>query len=213
MGLALLLPARDTKADYTTGLPKVPSQSYHATNSVAYNTQQGPYHIGSFFDVFTELSIQPPPAPGTSRTDSFFDVFTELALTPPVGPPITATPGSAETIHITAHSPGSPQLYDTEMLQMDLSGGGLPAGVMIRESPTLASTGGSSITDLGGGQFHISSFFDIFTELTIDGGQTWVPADGPLHVDGTPEPGALVLCSLGVAFVAMRRRRAGQGTR
>ena len=68
--------------------------------------------------------------------------------------------------------PGVPWLFQTEMLQLDISGGGLPTGVMIRESPTLASTGATSISDLGGGQFQIDSFFDVFAELSIDGGTT-----------------------------------------
>ena len=52
-------------------------------------------------------------------------------------------------------------VFNTEMLALNLSGG----GVMLRESPTLASTGVTSITDVGGGNFQIDSFFDIFTEL------------------------------------------------
>jgi hypothetical protein len=63
-----------------------------------------------------------------------------------------------------------------------LSGGSLPPGMMIRESPTLASTGQTTITDLGGGQFRIDSFFDVFTELSLDGGQSWSPSNSSQHV-------------------------------
>lgn len=98
--------------------------------------------------------------------------------------------------------------FDTEMLSMSLSGFGL----MIRESPTLASLGQTGIEDLGGGQFRVSSFFDVFTELSIDGGQSWMPSDGAARVTLVPEPGTLALAGLGAAMLAGWRRR-GLGTR
>jgi len=59
--------------------------------------------------------------------------------------------------------------------------------------------------------FHIDSFFDVFTELSIDGGASWIPSTASTHVDlaPLPEPGSLTL--LGVAalgLMARRRRRA-----
>src|SRR2546422_272018 len=76
---------------------------------------------------------------------------------------------------------GSTRYYNTEMLQLDITGGGLGT-IMIRESPTLASTGGTNITDLGGGMFQINSFFDIFTEISVDGGNTWTQdSNEPMH--------------------------------
>jgi len=73
---------------------------------------------------------------------------------------------------------GSTRYFDTEMLQLDISGGTLPAGVRIRESPTIASLGKTDISPFGGG-FAIDSFFDVFTELSLDGGQQWVPSQSP----------------------------------
>ncbi len=54
--------------------------------------------------------------------------------------------------------------FDTEMLSMNLTGTVLGMPVEIRVSPTLASTGQTSITDIGGGLYQIHSFFDVFTE-------------------------------------------------
>lgn len=68
---------------------------------------------------------------------------------------------------------GSDQYFDTEMLQLDLSGGTLPSSVMLRESPSKASLGRTSIRAIPTGGFEVSSFFDIFTELSVDGGSTW----------------------------------------
>jgi hypothetical protein len=106
-------------------------------------------------------------------------------------------------------------IFDVEMLSMNLVGG--PGPFMIRESPTRASTGKTSITDIGGGMYHIDSFFDVFTELSLDGGATWMPSnmgsDGQSHptrvyLGGIPEPASAVLLALGMlGFAAMARRR------
>ena len=100
--------------------------------------------------------------------------------------------------------------FQTEMLQLNLSGGGLPPGVMIRESPTLQSTGQTTTTNIGGGQFQIDSFFDVFTELTLDGGATWMPStsgSGHIALQGVPEPANVSLLVLGLLSVAGRRCR------
>lgn len=95
--------------------------------------------------------------------------------------------------------------FSTEMTQLDLQGG----GIMIRESPTLTSTGATQITDNGNGTFHINSFFDIFTELSLDGGATWTPSTGSTHVDlVVPEPGSLFLFGAGALALVWRRRKA-----
>lgn len=125
----------------------------------------GQYHIDSFFDVFTELSVDGTPF----IIDSFFDVFTKLTVE---GGGTDQTTGS----------------WDAEIVSMSLSGdvGGIP--IIIRENPGIASTGQTTITDLGGGLYHIDSFFDVFTELSVDGGETWSPSTGPIRMQVAPEP-------------------------
>jgi len=79
-------------------------------------------------------------------------------------------------------------------------------GIMIRESPTRCSGGQTTVTDLGGGGgYMIDSFFDIFTEISTDGGQNWVESVGAVRMEGLPEPGTLVLLILG--SLALLRRR------
>jgi hypothetical protein len=102
--------------------------------------------------------------------------------------------------------------FDTEMLAMTMTGTSPLGPFMIRESPTLRSTGQTSIQALPGGNFRIDSFFDVFTELSIDGGATWMPDNtGPVRVELVPEPGTMTLLGLGAAVLAglgWRRRRA-----
>ncbi len=79
---------------------------------------------------------------------------------------------------------GSTRMYTSELLQLDVSGGTLPAGVEIRESPTKRSLGLVVSTDINSGHYDLSSFFDVFTELTTDSGQNWQPSTAsPARMD------------------------------
>ena len=80
--------------------------------------------------------------------------------------------------------------FQTEMLALDLVGVSPGGPFMIRESPTLASLGQTTITDIGGGLYKIDSFFDVFTELSIDNGHTWMPSH---DAAGAPLAGHMVL--------------------
>jgi len=67
--------------------------------------------------------------------------------------------------------------FDAEIVTMELSGEIPGVGpILIRENSYLSSTGQTQITDIGSGLYHIDSFFDVFTELSVDGGNTWTPA-------------------------------------
>jgi hypothetical protein len=85
---------------------------------------------------------------------------------------------------------------------------------MIRESPTRPSLGKTSITDIGppgsdpnpDNGYHIDSFFDVFTELSVDGGQTWIPKAGSrgtrVNLGGVPEPASIVFVALALISAA-----------
>lgn len=136
---------------------------------------------------------EPPPAPGASKTHSFGSLV-QMEVSMDGGNTYNPVSAPAQvTVMLRSTTPGT---YDTEMLQLDISGGGLPPGVMIRESPTRASTGRTTVRQNGGGAgggggsggYMIGSFFDVFTELTVDGGMNWGPADQPAHVEVQRDP-------------------------
>src|SRR5262249_4837746 len=85
-----------------------------------------------------------------------------------------------------------------------LSGGTLPGGVMVRESPTKASLGRTSVRTTAS-DYRIGSFFDVFTELSTDGGVTWSPSitqPGTMGLSGnTPTP-IIVNCSSNIEGTA-----------
>ena len=111
------------------------------------------------------------------------------------------------TVRVQAYTSGMTGTFATEIISMSLSGdvGGMP--VEVRESPNLPSMGQTTITDLGGGLWEIDSFFDVFTELSVNGGPFMGDLTGPARMTLTPEPGTLALLGLGALGVVRRRRR------
>jgi hypothetical protein len=138
-----------------------------------------------------------PPALGSSQLETFsskvdFDLSTDGGLN---FNPVSATANM--TVNVThSQDANGYSFYTNEMLHLDLTG----PGFMLRESPTLASTGQTTTRPISAG-FMISSFFDIFTEASTDNGLSWTPASGSHHVElrndprsvtGIPEPTPLL---------------------
>jgi hypothetical protein len=142
------------------------------------------------------LATFQPPAPRTTNTHSFGSLVTfQLSMGP--GLPFQSMSANADCTVSVRNSgfQGSEQVYQTEMLALNLSGGSLPQGVMIRESPSKASLGETRFAASSDGN-RVSSFFDIFTEVSLDGGNTWVASDSPgymeLHIDPGVPPTTIV---------------------
>jgi hypothetical protein len=163
---------------------------------------------------FTQ-SFAPPP-PGGSDTHTFGSAVTGLFS---IDGGLTYQSFSASgltTVRIDSGvDSGNIRNFNTEMLQLDISGGTLPAGLMLRESPTLASTGLTSVADFGDGTYGIDSFFDVYPELSLDGGINWFPdLTPPAHMTLSPEPSSFALLGLGASLaVAANIRRARQSRR
>ena len=130
-----------------------------------------------------EITLNWTP-PGTLQSA---DVVTGpyVDLDPAPTPPFHITPSRLITQQYYRLRLGQPPFtfYDTELVQLDIQGGTLPGPMRLRESPTLASTGKTAIQPTPSGGYIISSFFDVFTEISLDNGQTWSqPTNGPAHM-------------------------------
>ena len=139
--------------------------------------------------MFTSCDPPPPAGSGATTVHSFGSTVRATATS--AGGTIMQIQAPAQvTVRMTDAGPNGSggEMYQTEMLQLDIQNGSLPPGVMIRESPTLQSTGQTNIKPNGSG-FQIDSFFDIFTELSVDGGATWVAS--------TTGPGRMTLTTPG----------------
>jgi len=129
----------------------------------------------------------PPPPPGVMETHSFGSQVSFQLSTDGGRTFIQQSAMAQATVSLRA-DPTAPDLFDTEMTQLDITGGTLPAVMRIRESPTRASTGQTQVQPVPGG-FMVSSFFDVFTEISLDGGQTWLPSDQPAPLELHTDPG------------------------
>jgi len=96
--------------------------------------------------------------------------------------------------------------FNSQITFLDFTGAfaGHTAAALL--NPLNASVGVTSVTRLNENQFRIDSFFDVFAELSIDGGP-FIP--GPVrHADLVPEPGTFIPGLLAVAgFAAYWKRR------
>lgn len=91
----------------------------------------------------------------------------------------------AESITLASAS-GAMLTFDTELVTFELQGTGMPAGIMVRESPRLPSTGTTTVTSLSGGQSRVETSYDVWLDISLDGGGTWSSADEAVRM--TLEP-------------------------
>ena len=131
-----------------------------------------------------------PPAFGDPPVTHVFTSLAEFEISYDGGvtfSEVTAEVSNKIQITCTGSAFGE-NTYDIQLITMNISGGGLLAGVSIRESPALTSMGGATMRMVTGGGYRISSFFDIFTEISIDGGVTWTPSASSGYVELYADP-------------------------
>lgn len=174
---------------------------YTITTPISYFS--GLVVFGGFKVTSFSTNVLPPASiPGTSINISYSATVTMSNLLNQYASPLTAT----ELITFTGET-NLVSTYDVEMQQMNIAGGNLPAGVMIRESPTLASTGNFTITALGNGFYQLHGYFDLYTEISFNGGANWFPNDGGFEqLIIAPEPSSAALFVLGMGGFACLRR-------
>lgn len=156
------------------------------------------------------------PGGGGYTISTYFDIMAGISN---YGFAMSA--GQLATISIgTVQMDSGWSVYQTEITSLDMPIEHFPPEVIFRESPYEASLGQYKIfTPSLDGYGTMESFFDIWLELSIDGGQTWssiyqVSEDGGqtweptgyIHLEGAPEPATILLFGLG-AFVLRKSRR------
>jgi hypothetical protein len=148
-----------------------------------------------------------PPALGLSETHTFdVMVSAEMSLDNGLNWLPFAAPATETINSFHSSDAGGLSYFNEEIYSLDIRGNTPYGPMMIRESPTMPSLGQATIEPDSGG-YQISSFFDVFTELSLDGGQTWAPATtGYVHIELVPEPSAFFALFAGIAGLAGFRR-------
>jgi hypothetical protein len=134
--------------------------------------------------------------------DSTFDVNFEAIVSRSLEPahPVIGN-GTARVVGITRsdtnppHTYPHPQVFDTELVSMTLHFFDTsPAlDVLLRESPTLQSYGVTIREDpcpMCAAPFThwiISSFLDLYSEVSVDGGASWHAASDLIHLEQAPD--------------------------
>jgi hypothetical protein len=137
-------------------------------------------------------SVVPPAMPGTTVIADYRATFIgELVL----GSAAADVHPISEPVHMVeritfGERRGDVQVLDTEIVALDLQGSDLPRGVLVRESLSRGSFGRTTITTLERGRTRIESYYDVWLELSTDGGRSWHAAEAAVRMSIAPEAAA-----------------------
>jgi hypothetical protein len=159
---------------------------------------------------FQNVSTSVDPVTG-DETESF-DSIVEGTFDDGSGPQQATLSGPVKILTRNGGSANQTGTFQTEILSMDLSGDVGGVSIEIRESPVKASPGQVRVLDVGSGLYQIDSFFDVFTELSVDGGpfQPQTNEASRIELRLLPEPGMLMMLLSALPllrYMGKRRRR------
>lgn len=133
--------------------------------------------------------IPPPPYLGTNYYNPSNTLATlQLSIDGQNWFPAQASGPLSVMMFNTSPNGSTMSTYNTEITQMILHGVGPFGNFILRESQTKESAGKHTIRSDPRG-FRISSFFDVFTELSTDGAN-YVPADRSIRMSASAPPAA-----------------------
>ena len=188
------------------GVPRLSMEVIGCQQTVAH-----PADLRTPFHTFT-VQLYPlidGPLLNTPTYDFTFPFLSVISMDD--GPLVTGN--GVERFVGTQPVPGLFLPYNTQMLQLDLFA---PGGIIIHLDPGRPSLGTMQVQPLPGNVTQFTSFFDVFTEISVDGGQSFLPSVGAAQVSyqnaPEPAPGWLVLvavCLMGAARLRPRRHTAG----
>ena len=185
----------------TNTLCPAPGSTYNSVQGTNFGGQsidvvnftipgQGTIHARNFRHSNFPNPINPPPL-NASATYTALNTLVTAELSVDAVTWATAAGSGPLTTKITNTSAtgDTTSSFTTEIMQLTIAGNGPFGPFMLRESPTRQSLGRHTIRPDPRG-FRISSFFDVFLELSTDGGQNWVPADRSIRVHVSMPPPA-----------------------
>lgn len=211
--LCLLACAATASAEYTTALPELPPPSLLSDPAILYGFGAGNAVVVRNFQIHSD----PVFIGGESGlVQSYCTVYMEMNLGS--GWVAGTSLAAMQSTSFFEVSPLPDALYLVDFTLPELAGGTLPAGVRVRG---VSGSGASSQTyDQESGLYSIDSFFDVFTELSIDNGGAWLECGAisfdegqswedpaAIHTIGAPEPATLAFLSAGALALIKRRRR------
>jgi hypothetical protein len=146
--------------------------------------------------------------PGTGDETQTFDARVEGSFDVGIGPERVLLTGPMLVV-IRGKGASDTGSWDTEILSMSLTGTVDDFSIDLRESPVRHSRGTTRIDDVGGGNYQIDSFFDVFTELAIAGGPFQPQTNAAERMSLVPEPSRflMLVSSLPLLTWMARRRR------
>ena len=136
-------------------------------------------------------SVEPPNEVGGSVLSTYLATFVgELVLQPSVAGSVvthalTVQARMAERITLS-ETRGSAQTFSTELVTFELRGSGMPDNIVVRESSDLVSAGVTTITAVSGGMNRVESYYDVWLEISLDGGRTWHQAQNVVRMTLQP---------------------------
>lgn len=136
-------------------------------------------------------SVSPPRSIGQTVLSEYTATFEgELVLRPPVVAStvthaLSVQARMAESIELVA-SDGGVLTFDAELVTFALEGTEMPDGVRVRESPSVASSGTTTVTPSSDGQSRVQTFYDVWLEISLDDGRSWELAEAAVRM--TLEP-------------------------
>jgi hypothetical protein len=189
----------NTVVDSSSGTTNVLDDTVTFTNGTGfvYIRDLG---LGNFLN-----PIPPPPYLGTNYYNPPGTAATmELSVDGVNWFPALANGPASVTISNTSPAGSTTSTFDTEMVSLNLAGDSPGIGTfMLRESPTKHSLGKHTIGPDPRG-YRVSSFFDVFTELSLNGGATWIPANRAIRLlPSLPPivPGSMFVSQIGTNAV------------
>ncbi len=191
--------------------PSDPAAAYVGQNSVVYSqygvTLNVPFFIGNFTNI--QVATQ-----GANEIANFDASFSGVATAGGVNFPfLLSGPVSMETFGNAGLTTGT---FNEQLLSVDFTGTVAGNSVAFILDPSQASTGAVTVSQIGVNppSYNITSFFDIFTELSINQGPfDSASASAHITLESVPEPSTWILSItagliLSVTHAARSRRRA-----